>query len=64
MKARGWEIVDRVRHGERLVFDGTRAVVIFVPGGALPYAVYLFFDCQTVPVLFDAVPKNIIHGFF
>ena len=39
MKARGWEIVERVRAGERLVFDGGYGTMLFAAGlanGACP----------------------------
>ncbi|MBI1846617.1 MAG: homocysteine S-methyltransferase family protein [Candidatus Rokubacteria bacterium] len=39
MKARGWEVVDRVRAGERLVFDGGYGTMLFAAGllnGACP----------------------------
>ena len=39
MKARGWEVVERVRAGERLVFDGGYGTMLFAAGllnGACP----------------------------
>jgi 5-methyltetrahydrofolate--homocysteine methyltransferase len=39
MKARGWEVVDRVRRGETLVFDGGYGTMLFAAGllnGACP----------------------------
>ena len=39
MKARGWEVIDRVRAGERLVFDGGYGTMLFAAGllnGACP----------------------------
>ncbi|MGH7346976.1 MAG: homocysteine S-methyltransferase family protein, partial [Candidatus Rokuibacteriota bacterium] len=39
MKARGWEVVERLRAGERLVFDGGYGTMLFAAGllnGACP----------------------------
>ena len=32
MKARGWEVVDRIRGGETLVFDGGYGTMLFAAG--------------------------------
>jgi len=44
--------------------NGARPLVILIPGRAMPHAVHLLFNSKTVFVFLNAVPKNIVHGFF